>query len=138
MAIKSPKGKGSTGEYEIIQLLTGWAAEVGVELTLERNLEQVRKGGADVIGVPHMEVEVKRQETLSIPAWWRQVCKAADNTGKTPLLVYRQNRRPWTFMTRQYIAIYAGSHTGVCQSVVSMDLPNAKNWFQHHVWYSTK
>jgi hypothetical protein len=46
MVIKSPKNKGSAGEREVILLLTTWAAQVGVALHLERNLEQTRYGVA--------------------------------------------------------------------------------------------
>ncbi len=38
-------------------------------------------------------VECKRQERLSIPAWWRQCTTNAEAEGLTPLLVFRQNRR---------------------------------------------
>lgn len=133
MAIKSPKSKGSGGEYEIICLLTDWAAEIGVTLELERNLEQVRRGGADVNGVPNMEVEVKRVETLAVASWWAQVCRAADQSGKVPLLAYRQNRKKWRFKTRQYVAIY-GEESGTVMIEMELDLENAKRWFQYHIW----
>ena len=130
------KAKGSAGELEAARLLTGWAAGVGVQLTLERNLEQVRAGGADINGVPGLEVEVKRQEALSIGAWWRQVCKAADRSGKVPLLMWRQNRKPWTFMVRQYVAIY-GKQTGTVQVDIMLAPTEAKKWFEYHVWLNT-
>jgi hypothetical protein len=37
-------------------------------------------------------VEAKRQETLSIPSWWRQCSKNAEAAGLKPLLVYRKSR----------------------------------------------
>ena len=38
-------------------------------------------------------IECKRQETLSIPTWWKQCTRNAAAEGLTPLLVFRQNRR---------------------------------------------
>ena len=38
-------------------------------------------------------IECKRQERLSIPAWWRQCTTNAEAEGLTPLLVFRQNRQ---------------------------------------------
>jgi hypothetical protein len=38
-------------------------------------------------------VECKRQETLSIPAWWKQCTRNAEAEGLTPLLVLKQSRR---------------------------------------------
>lgn len=38
-------------------------------------------------------VECKRQERLSIPAWWKQCESNAEAEGLTPLLVFRQNRQ---------------------------------------------
>ena len=97
MPLNSPKQKGSKGEYEIIGLLTSWAAEVQVTLELERNLEQVRKGGSDVNGVPGLEIEVKRVEANGINQWWKQVCAASAKSGNRPLLCHRANRKPWQF-----------------------------------------
>lgn len=106
MAIKSPKNKGSSGELEAAVLLTAMAMRGGYSLTLERNLEQVRHGGADLNGMPDTEIEVKRQETLSISTWWDQVLKAADNSGKVPVLMWRQNRKKWLFKVRSHVAFY--------------------------------
>jgi hypothetical protein len=131
MVIKSPKSKGSSGEREAAALLTRWAAEIGVSLDLERNLEQVRAGGADINGVPGLEIEVKRVEALSIPAWWRQITTATNKSGKHPLLMYRQNRKRWQFQTVLYTAHYPTSGGGfVAPVIATMDEANAKVWFQ--------
>ena len=135
MPIKSPKQKGSSGEYEIIALLTGWAAEVEVSLDLSRNLEQVRAGGADINGVPGLEVEVKRVENGSINQWWKQVCKAADKSGKTPSLFHRKNRQPWRARVRTTVAMH-NEESGVWDLFAvdaDLELAQAKLWFQKHV-----
>ena len=37
-------------------------------------------------------IECKRQETLSIPTWWKQCTRNAAAESLTPLLVFRRNR----------------------------------------------
>lgn len=135
MPIKSPKQKGSSGEYEIIALLTKWAAEVDVPLNLSRNLEQVREGGADINGVTGLEVEVKRVENGSIGQWWGQVCRAADKTGGVPSLFHRKNRQPWRARVRTSVAMH-NEFTGqwdLFSIDVDLDLLQAKLWFQRYV-----
>lgn len=135
MPIKSPKAKGSSGEYEIIALLTAWAAEVGVQLDLTRNLEQVREGGADINGVTGLEVEVKRVENGSINQWWAQVCRAANKSGKTPTLFHRKNRQPWRARVRTSVAMH-NEFTGqwdLFEVDIDLELAQAKLWFQRYV-----
>jgi hypothetical protein len=91
--------KGQIGEREACRLL----GDVIGELELTRNLEQVRSGGADILGISGLCIEVKRQETLSINSWWQQVCRAADNRGDVPVLMFRQNRKPWRFLLPAYL-----------------------------------
>lgn len=134
MAIKSPKGKGSGGEYEIIKLLTEWGEDVGYSLQLERNLEQVRKGGADVDGVPGLEIEVKRVEANGINSWWAQVCKAAKATGGRPMLCHRKNRQPWRFRVGVYVWEKNDLEGGVMVPVCAdLELADAKRWFQGYI-----
>jgi len=91
--------KGQVGEREACRLL----GDIIGTLNLERNLEQVRSGGADILGVVGLCIEVKRQETLSLNSWWRQACEAADNRGETPIVMFRQNRKPWRFLLPAYL-----------------------------------
>jgi len=82
------RNKGACGERELFNLLTDYLGFV-----VKRNLSQTRGGGADGIDVPGFAIEVKRQETLALPAWWRQ---AVDQAGdRIPVLFYRQSRQPW-------------------------------------------
>lgn len=82
--------KGAAAEREVLKLL---GAELGQELT--RNLEQTREGGADCLAVWGWAIEIKRQESLSRPAWWRQAVRQAQQVGAEPMLLYRRNREPW-------------------------------------------
>lgn len=128
MTIKSPKNKGSAGEREAIDLLTKWSSEVGVDLLLERNLEQVRHGGSDINGVPGLEIEVKRVEATNVKAWWAQVCKAAERTGNAPFLMHRANRKQWQFRVRVWV--------WPCRERpldVDLTLPEAQVWFKAYL-----
>lgn len=87
---KGRRVKGQVGEREFISLL-----QERLEVDLSRNLEQTREGGYDIVGLPQLAIEIKRQETLSIPAWWAQTLKQAKK-GQVPILAYRQSRKPWT------------------------------------------
>lgn len=87
---KSQREKGRRAEIEVLKLL---GEELGQALT--RNLEQTRGGGADCLSVWGFAIEVKRQEALSRPKWWKQACKQAQRTGNEPLLLYRRSREAW-------------------------------------------
>lgn len=82
--------KGAAAEREVLKLL---GAELGESLT--RNLSQTREGGADCICIRGFAVEVKRQERLSRPAWWRQAVEQAQRVGAEPMLLYRRSREQW-------------------------------------------
>jgi hypothetical protein len=89
------RNKGRNGEREARLWL---CAALSWDITaIQRDLGQTRDGGADLLGIPGLTIEVKRQETLNVHAWWRQVNRAADNVGNTPVLMYRQNRGKWHF-----------------------------------------
>jgi Holliday junction resolvase len=84
------RNKGAAAERELLKLL-------GEELghVLQRNITQTRGGGADCLEVKGFAIEVKRQEKLSRPAWWRQACEQADRVNCEPMLFYRRNRESW-------------------------------------------
>jgi Holliday junction resolvase len=89
------RNKGQVGERELLKLL---GEELGVELS--RNLLQTRESGADCLGIRGFAVEVKRQERLCLPAWWRQAVKQGEMHGAEPILAFRQNRQPWRFLLK--------------------------------------
>lgn len=90
---RKSRAKGNTGERELCRLLRD---ELGEDVA--RNLDQVRDGGADLLGVGPFAVEVKRAERLELATWWVQACQQAQMTTMVPALAYRQNRRPWAFV----------------------------------------
>lgn len=84
--------KGARAERELVRLL------IARGFSVRRRLGQSRDGGCDLEGFqagPHaFNVEVKRQEHLNIPAWWRQAVASAKR-GEIPLLAWRRSREPW-------------------------------------------
>ncbi len=99
--------KGATGEREFCQYLFD---VFKIEQKPERNLEQVRSGGADIICDP-FAFEIKRCENVKHNDWWQQVREAVKNPkgpafGLIPVVAYRQNSRPWEFLI-------AGTYIGV-------------------------
>ena len=128
------RSKGQRGEREAAAVLNGWSDEVtgylGLpSLVLSRNLDQTRLGGYDLTGIDWLALEVKRQENLSLPAWWRQAVKQAKGD-QVPMLMYRQSRQPWRFLVR--LKTYHVGPTLVQHGTVDafLDMPHAKVWFQ--------
>ncbi len=97
------RSKGQSGEREAIDMLQPIVDSVFGKgaYNLERNLEQVRHGGADIANCPVFCVEIKRQEQLSKKAWWKQIM-AACGKHEIPVVLYRQNRKSWQAMIPAY------------------------------------
>ncbi len=64
----------------------------------KRKLGQARDG-ADDIEVGPYRIECKRQETLSIMKWCRQV-EACTKPGEIPAVIFRQNGEQWRVVLR--------------------------------------
>lgn len=98
------RNKGKRGEREIIAILQPVVTEAYKTRgypddwvpVLKRNTMQSDGGGFDIHGLEWCALEVKRAETLCLPAWWRQTLRQAGET-KHPVLAYRQNGNPWRF-----------------------------------------
>ena len=90
------RSKGNSGEREFCQWI---GANFDLDFLPERNLEQVRNGGTDVI-LPPFGFEVKRRESLDLDSWWIQVkndCERHD-LDLIPVVAFRQNRKGWQFL----------------------------------------
>lgn len=70
---------------------------------VQRNQNQSAVGGDDLIGTYDFSIEIKRQEALSLDKWWKQACVSASRQGKIPVVIYKQNRKPWRVMIGGYI-----------------------------------
>lgn len=93
------RSKGASGERELAM----WLFTHGLtqKLTL-RNLEQVRKGGIDLIPEDHpFAYEVKRVENITggtFDKWWYKCMIDAKRLNREPVVAYRTSRSDWMFM----------------------------------------
>jgi len=110
----NPRTKGANAEREAAAWLQ---QKLNLEHTPQRNLEQVRfKGtgriqqGQDLVGIAPFCIEIKRQEKLSLKAWWLQCVFAAKRMpGTIPVVMYRQNNKQWQFLiSAKYCGIQSG------------------------------
>ena len=96
---KGARNKGAQGEREFLKIVTELLADRGVTVELRRNYDQTAIGGADCLRLPGVAIEVKRQETLALPSWWRQAIDQAQRCEEAiPVLAYRRNKEPWTIL----------------------------------------
>lgn len=91
------RAKGAGGERDFINAMRDLCGEL-ISDEVKRNLEQVRNGGHDIVGMGNWAVEVKRYKSAGdadIRKWWEQAVKQANDVSKLPVLAYRLDRREW-------------------------------------------
>ena len=132
--------KGATGEREIADMLNfiiykvmkddlGYPESEALKAmsSVQRNQNQSAVGGNDLTNCLGLSIEVKRQEALSVPAWWRQCEAAAQRNGEVPVLMYRQNRKAWHVMTYMWLQLPDGKQVRV---LAETDMDSFKAWFR--------
>lgn len=136
MGGRMSRNKGARGEREVIACLQPIVDKVcdtcgQPKLVLRRNQDQrFAAKQYDLIGVPWMAFEVKRQENLSgLKGWWRQTLDSA-REGQVPVLFYRKNHSKWK--VRMYVPVVAGPKRRV-KATVTMDLPTFLVWFEQRL-----
>lgn len=93
---RSERRKGASAERELAALLTDELGEM-----VKRRLGASRDGGHDLDGgilLDGIAIEVKRQERITLGAWWAQATEQALAAGKVPVLAYRASHQPWRFV----------------------------------------
>lgn len=111
------RSKGAGGEREAAQWLHD---NIGIRPKPERNLEQVRHGGNDLIGTWPLSVEVKRCEKLDLTKWWFQVL-AATSQHEIPVVMFRKNKGDWEFLL-------PGTLIGIPRGYIRIDSMEFKLW----------
>ncbi len=144
-----PRQKGAEGERQVNKMHNDIIVSVMASLAfppeevakartmVQRNQNQSAVGGNDLTNTFGMSIEVKRQEALQIPAWWRQTEAAAARNNELPVLIYRQNNKPWRIRTFGFLHA-PGSNGGwsSVQAVVEFDEATFKEWFK--AWVTGK
>ncbi|QJI53337.1 endonuclease [Alteromonas phage vB_AcoS-R7M] len=135
--------KGQTGEREVAKILNDivneqrelWGyPELAVEdYYFQRNQNQSAVGGDDLTSPMPLAFEVKRQEKLSVNTWWKQCTASANRTGYIPILIYRQNRKPWKVRMYATIPVEVSGYRGALyNNPVELDLDTFKAWFTEY------
>ena len=100
------RSKGASGERELARWLKD---NLRLNDLPQRNLEQVRSGGSDIIDVYPFFFECKRVENLDLLSWWIQVKHETKKSGAIPVVAFRQNHKTWEFLiSAEYIGIELG------------------------------
>lgn len=145
----NPRTKGAEGERQVYKMLNDIIVEVMTGLAypadevekaktmVQRNQNQTAVGGCDLTNTFGMAIEVKRQEVLAIPEWWRQTVKSAERNNELPVLMFKQNRKAWRIRTYGFLHTPAvsGGWSSV-QGVVEIDEYTFKTWFK--AWVTGK
>jgi hypothetical protein len=130
--------KGKNGEREVVQMLVAVLGNIirenefpqetvdALQGVVQRNQNQSAVGGSD-ISLFGLAIEVKRQETLCIPAWWAQAVKSAARNQDIPVLIYRQNRKAWKIIMDGFLPVGSG---GASFARVEIELEDFLIWFK--------
>lgn len=141
------RAKGQNGEREVADMLNfiihtcmkdmGFpeADCLKAMTTVQRNQNQSAVGGNDLTNCMGLSIEIKRQEALSPGAWWKQCVAAAERNNEMPVLMYRQNHKPWRVRTYGWIPLPDAKHV---QLVVEFDIDSFKAWFRAWVMVKLK
>lgn len=136
------QNKGKEGEREIARALNSIIRDCllahGLPLpdrdVVQRNQNQSAVGGNDLSNCFGLSIEVKRQEQLSINTWWQQTVKAAQANDETPVLIFRQNRKPWRVVTMVWLPLPAENGSWASTSVrAEFDWDTFLAWFKQWV-----
>ena len=82
------RNKGARGEREAAALLSD---ELG--FIVKRNIDQTREGGCDIT-IGKWQLEIKRQEKISIDKWFKQATDAC-KSNQTPAVMFRRSNQDW-------------------------------------------
>ncbi len=87
--------KGRAGEQEVARILR---EELRLDIRRNWEAQSAVSGQFDLIGVPGWAIEVKRAKVLRLKEWWQQAALQACGAKMRPVLIFRQDRCPWSAM----------------------------------------
>jgi hypothetical protein len=108
------RDKGQRGEREVVDFINDIYDEVhellGIPLPpkpiAQRRQNQSAVGGMDLDNTCAYAIEVKNQENLQVNTWWKQTITSASETGKIPVLLYKQSRKGWKVVIQLNPAVH--------------------------------
>lgn len=125
MAKINSRAKGKSAERELIGELKKLLPE-DMTRDLERNLEQTRGGGHDILGLKGWAPEVKRYATVlpaDMESFWVQATTQARNDRSRPALFFREDRREWRVVLRASDVNQALGEDDSYAGTVEMSMP---------------
>jgi len=101
----------------------------------QRNQNQSASGGADLVGVFGLSIEIKRQEALSIGSWWAQCIASAQRECEVPVLLFRQSHKAWRCILMGYVEVCTGQRDdpGYMGMRCEISWEDFLIWFREHV-----
>ena len=116
------RAKGAAGERELAHALN---AALGI--TARRGQQFSGIEGEDVVGLPGVHVECKREERLNIFKAMAQASRDAKTSGKTPAVFHRKNKQPWLVtVTLENLVEFAGIIHGVASGGIYVPSQNVR------------
>lgn len=96
------KSKGKRGELEIAHIMQGY----GYDARRGQQFAGIN-GDADVVGVPHLHLEIKRVKALNLDKAMEQSIRDARD-GEIPVVMHRKDRQPWrvTLSLEDFMKMY--------------------------------
>jgi hypothetical protein len=136
MGGKMSRNKGARGEREVYKILQPVVDECFLKCgkvppLMERNGNQSRRGGYDIVGLDWMAIEVKYQEKLNLRQWWQQTIDQCAGDQK-PVLFFRRNRIPWRVKTTLSLCNHFSKPCDLILPVV-MDIDDFIRYFARRV-----
>tara|TARA_Y100000401_G_C8231747_1_gene178455 strand:+ start:137 stop:571 length:435 start_codon:yes stop_codon:yes gene_type:complete len=99
------RNKGAVFERDIVKRLNQFFEDHNSDIRCKRNLDQYQTNNLCDIELSELDLAIECKAYKSgwwfAPAWWNQVCEAAQD--KTPILVWKFNNKP----IRVTLPIYA-------------------------------
>lgn len=104
MAKINSRAKGKRGELELASILRD---EGYSEVRRSQQFAGIN-GDSDLIGLPHIHIEVKRVESLNIEKAMKQARDDSHKTGDIPTVFHRKNGDGWkvTMDFKDWIQLY--------------------------------
>lgn len=102
MAKINSRQKGKRGELEIAHIMQ----EYGYDARRGQQFSGLQ-GDADVVGVPHLHLEIKRVQALNLDKAMEQSARDS-REGEIPVVVHRKDRQEWrvTLTLKDFMELY--------------------------------